>query len=205
MRILFLEFLIFFFFVVRSDESKQSTVIIVELLLWLLEGAHSCLLLSGEVSDLILDIFVGKFCVEHFLLLINKLLHIQFPGLFGELDSGACDMHSTLDCTSLILIVWVGTDTFLVSTTVFTFAVSQVISRRNIRLFDSPERGSRSCGVFVPNLLVFELFFGFLLFGFFGLSSDEDLLIVWWFEGWSLIFFLHEGLVHSRHIYSLLN
>lgn len=90
-------------------------------------------------------------------------------------------MHRALDSTSLVLIVAVGTDTFFV--TVFAVGVSGLIRRWNIRVFNSAEGCSRCCCVLVPDLLILEQLFSFLLLSFLGLAGYEYLLVVWWFEG----------------------
>ena len=118
--------------------------------------------------------------MEHLLLLVDELLHVQFAGLLRELYPGASDMHGTLDITPLSCIVTVGTDTLFVS--VFTVAVFDVVGCWNVRLFHSSEWGTRGCRILIPNFLILEQLLSFLLLGLFGFPGDKNFFIVWGFE-----------------------
>jgi len=164
----------------------------VQFILWLNQSVLPVIFLSGQRRNFILYVFVGELCMEHFFFLVNKLLHVEVAGLFRKLHTGSSNVQCSSNCFFLLLIVAIRCYSFVLS--ILTLRILVIVCRLYIRVFNSSQRCSRSSCVFVPDLLILQLFFSFLFLRFLGLSGYKHLLIVWGFEWGPLILIFHEGI-----------
>ena len=83
----------------------QVSFVTVELFGRVNERLVAALLFVLQLLDFLLHCVVGQLCQEHFLLLVNELVCILSPVLFGELHTTASNVHGFVDVVDLLRVV----------------------------------------------------------------------------------------------------
>ena len=91
--------------IVSLDEVHQVAIVLTKLSLTLLQCAVSSLELDLQLFYLFIDSIAGKLSKEHLFFLIDELIDVLSSLLFGELYTGASNMHGLIDSSAALFTV----------------------------------------------------------------------------------------------------
>ncbi len=135
--LLLLQLLVFLLFVVVRNKGIESIMVSIEFLLRFDQSILPVVLFSSQGRNFILNVLVSEFCVEHFFLLVNELLHVQVPRFFWELNTGSRYVQGSSDRLLLLFVVAVCGCSLVFA--FLAFRVFDVVCWLDVRVLHSSE------------------------------------------------------------------